>query len=59
MNEYRAAYLDGVAKSRTLGARNPYLPADLHTKRMMLAQCWRAGRLHDMPASFKSEGVIA
>lgn len=52
MNAYRAAYELGVAQSRILDATNPYLPAELYTRRMMLAQCWRAGRLHDMPASF-------
>lgn len=55
MNAYERAYRLGVAQSRVLGARNPWLPADLHTKRMMLAQCWRAGRLHDMPESFNRE----
>ncbi|MFE5708129.1 hypothetical protein [Rhodococcus koreensis] len=59
MNAYRAAYLDGVAQSRTIGARNPYLPAELYTRRMLLAQCWNAGRVHDMPESFKTDGVIA
>jgi len=59
VNAYRSAYELGVAQSRTIGARNPYLPAELYTREMLLAQCWHAGRVHDMPASFKTEGVIA
>ncbi|QHE74515.1 MULTISPECIES: hypothetical protein [unclassified Rhodococcus (in: high G+C Gram-positive bacteria)] len=59
MNTYERAYRLGVAQSRTLGARNPFRPAKLHTREILLAQCWRAGRLHDMLASFKTDGVIA
>jgi hypothetical protein len=58
VNAYRAAYELGVAQSRILGAKNPFLPAELHTRRMLLAQCWRAGRLHDMPASFRSDAEV-
>lgn len=50
---YRIAYLAGVAASRDLTARNPYLPAEIGTRRMRLAQVWHKGRLHDMPAAFR------
>lgn len=49
VNPFKAAYLAGVASSRVLGAKNPYAPAEPNTRRMMLAQCWLKGRLHDMP----------
>ncbi|MFE5708852.1 hypothetical protein [Rhodococcus koreensis] len=55
VNAFKAAYLDGVAKSRTLGARNPHTPAEPYTREMLLAQCWWAGRLHDMPESFNHD----
>lgn len=52
-DSFRDAYLAGVAASRTPRAENPYLPADLNTRRMLLAKVWRKGRLHDLPDSFK------
>ena len=54
VNAFKAAYLDGVAKSRVIGARNPYLPAEPNTRRMLLAQCWNKGRVHDMPDAFRT-----
>ncbi|OUS97376.1 hypothetical protein [Rhodococcus sp. NCIMB 12038] len=58
MNAYQAAYELGVAQSRNLGARNPWLPAEPNTKRMILAQCWNKGRVHDMPESFQFDDEV-
>ncbi|MBA8958190.1 hypothetical protein JOJ86_001481 [Rhodococcus percolatus] len=51
-NAYRVAYERGRAESRVIGAVNPYLPAEVGTPQMWLAQCWNRGRVADMPASF-------
>ena len=51
-NTYRAAYERGRAESRVIGAVNPYLPAEVGTPGMWLAQCWNRGRVADLPASF-------
>ncbi|MCZ4557978.1 hypothetical protein O4215_20665 [Rhodococcus maanshanensis] len=51
-SKYRAAYDEGKATSRQIGASNPYLPAQPGTVQMRLARCWIAGRTATMPASF-------
>jgi hypothetical protein len=51
-DDFRAAFAQGKASARKIGARNPYLPAEPNSHRMRLAQCWNQGRVDDMPASF-------